>query len=140
MSVSLRLPAFSPREIFASLGGIERWLWVAMFGFYGAGDVLTSIVSMELGGHESVVWLNALIGQYGYGVLVVHKLGVLTIPAAAAGVLTVAAWKLNIRASPFRSAILLMFAARGALLVTWNCYVIYVLLTHDVPPETPVPF
>jgi len=137
--VSPRLPALSPWGDLASLGSAERWLWAAMFALYGVGDALTLIISVELGGHKSVVWLSSLIGQYGYGVLAVHKLGVLTLPVAAAAVLTAAAWKLDTRASPFRSAIAFMFAARGGLLVSWNCYVIYVLLTHDTPPETPVP-
>jgi len=140
MPISVRLPTFTTDAALDGIEHVERWLWVAVIGLYGVGDILTSIVLMELGVHESVLWLNELIQQYGNVTLLAHKLAIFAVIAVALGGLTVAAHRLDLPAAPFRSAILLMFAARGALLVAWNCYIIYVVVTHDVPPATPVPF
>lgn len=139
MPASLRLPTFTTDTVLAGIENVERWLWVAVIGLYGLGDIFTSIVSMELGGHESVLWLNQLIQQYGYVTLFAHKLAIFAVIATVIGGLTLAARRLDLPAAPFRSAILVMFAARGALLVCWNCYIIYVVVI-GAHQTVPVPF
>jgi len=117
--------------------GYERVIWLLTVAIYAVGDTASTIISLELGGSESTVFIAALLPKYGYGVLVVHKLAMLGIIGLVWYLPTIPAQLLNVDPQPYRSVLVAMFLLRGVYLVVWNAYVIWLLLTVESPVATP---
>jgi len=117
--------------------GYERVIWLLTVAIYAVGDTASTIISLELGGGESTAFIAALLPEYGYGVLVVHKLVMLGIIGLVWYLPTIPARLLDVDPRPYRSVLVAMFLLRGVYLVVWNAYVIWLLLTVDSPVATP---
>jgi len=108
---------------------IERGLWMTLILFYFVGDIATTITLLELGGYESNPLVASIINGWGYLVYIGFKAVFVGLIAVLWYLPTFPAQHLGVPAWPYRSAILSMFALRGPLLVAWNSYVIYSLLS-----------
>lgn len=107
------LPA--PDTVVKEYARAERWLWVAAVLFWGVGDYVTTIISLEGGfGYETTEIVAYLIAEYGQ----LAHLGFNV--AMFCGLALV--WRALPR--PFRIAVPVAFAVAGAILTIGNLQVI----------------
>jgi len=138
MSVTTRLETLSKKPELLDTPRLEKGLWLVTLLFYIVGDTLTTLTFLQYGGTEANPLVAGWIAEWGHIAVVGHKLLFLGIILSIVGygdrvrgVVGFFADLLGVPSSPFRSAILFMFASRGVLLVGWNCYIIYLVVTDS---------
>lgn len=129
MSVTSRVQTAATSGELPRVKGLERALWVATIALYGIGDMLTSVISMEIGGTEATGFLASWVSQFGYIALLGHKLLIFGFIVATVLLIKAIGDRVGVESSLFSSVILVMFASRGVALVAWNSYIIYLLAT-----------
>lgn len=74
MEIRLQIPHLLPsRAVDLDFQAIEHWLWAALFTFYVAEVITTSLISVELGGEKLTAFVLMFVDALDYPGLVVHK-------------------------------------------------------------------
>lgn len=100
------------------LQGLSPHLWTLSLVFYGLGDIVTTIIGLQLGGITEVGPLPALIAHIGPPAFIGLK--------TTALVLFACIWK--VIPEPHNIGVPLALATLGVLVTTWNLAVILVIL------------
>lgn len=108
-------PEFSPT--IDLLHDLSPHLWAIAIAFYGAGDLVTTVIGLQLNGIAEVGPIAALVVDGGGPAMLGLKI--------AAFLLFVAVWRIVPR--PHNIGVPLALATLGVVLSIWNLVVIFVL-------------